>query len=585
MADNVFLILLESSGNQNYIFGTNKLRENIGASEAVYLAGTRLVATALNAVFNVGCPFEPAKIDKWINDQEKNPPIEADTGQGVEVIIATSGKALLLTSDKEKAAKFITEWSRLVRRMMPGVDATGVFSSEFSMKDSNRMAITSAIKEVHKKFEEARTIRTSPEARFQRLPIIAPCDTSSLPAEAIYEWPSGTEHLGSRSTIVKHQYAESAWNRIVDLYKEVEVLGDKLSWDDEPTDPGKVAFPRSYKIFEKNWKPSWTAVLHADGNGLGRIFMNFENYLPDPKGKLPSRHYIDYYRGMSKELNDTTLRAFHEALSDKVFAPSEEKNDKKQYYEVPVLPLILGGDDLSAILLGEHAIHFAKLFLDAFEHHAGKITKEIAKKAHCAGRLSMCAGISIVKPHFPFHVAYNLAESLLKSAKDVKKRIRLEDQDVPFPCSAMDWHIVYDSSVTSLDDIRARLEVDDGEALLFTKPYVTSSKAALYETDPKADTGEDWFNNHSFDMFNEVFTAIDKRGDQDESRVLPNSKSYEMREALFLGREFANKEFNLITQRYRFKYPHDELFVQEDNKKRTHFLDALEALEFYNPPK
>ncbi|WP_315783307.1 MULTISPECIES: hypothetical protein [unclassified Bradyrhizobium] len=41
------LVLIETGGNQDFVFATNKLRQNIGASELIHRIGTTFVLAAV----------------------------------------------------------------------------------------------------------------------------------------------------------------------------------------------------------------------------------------------------------------------------------------------------------------------------------------------------------------------------------------------------------------------------------------------------------------------------------------------------------------------------------------------------------
>lgn len=76
-------------------------------------------------------------------------------------------------------------------------------------------------------------------------------------------------------------------------------------------------------------------------------------------------------------------------------------------------------------------------------------------------RLTVSAGVALVKPHHPFHDAAALAERLCGSAKEA-------------PGSTLDFHVLFDSVGSSLNQVRAPLDVrapDGGRLRLWGGPY------------------------------------------------------------------------------------------------------------------
>ena len=136
---------------------------------------------------------------------------------------------------------------------------------------------------------------------------------------------------------------------------------------------------------------------------------------------------------------------------------------------IPVVPLVLGGDDLTVVCDGRQAMGFTKTFIAAFEREteADSTISAVMKKTPCQGKVTSCAGVAIVKPHFPFHASYALAEELLKSAKKCK------------PNSAIDFHMLYDASGADLERIRRGQTKDGGATLLIARPYVVTPGQGL----------------------------------------------------------------------------------------------------------
>lgn len=573
------LVLIETSGNQNYIFSTNKLKENVGASELTYLAGTRWV---LDAVHQAG---GSARYSLWrtndelrqkLLDERLNPQIAPGSSVKVEVILAASGKAMLLTQDRDTAKRLIQLVTHRAIREAPGLDICGVISEEFDWETGDLGRINC---QVHQQFEAVRSSRPSPSLRFLRLPVIADCATSGFPAARVE--PFGEKQvLRSQASLIKRQSKQAGEERIGDLGKK-----------------GGFNFVGSVRVLdseeESTEKLKWLSVIHADGNGLGEILLNFGQHIQqlEQTDSNSNRNYINYLRKFSLALDICTENAFLKALK---VVPV--RNDGI----LPVVPLVLGGDDLTVICDGQSALQFTRQFLIEFEHqtnlrdetHYDGVIPKIAKEALKVDRLSACAGVAIIKPHFPFSVAYELAEALTKSAKQVKEIVTNSDNR-PYPCSALDFHILYDSSGVDLAQIRQKLVRDQQQTRLYVRPYVVTPEAKLSEA-----RNLDWVKLHHWKKFEKWVRALASK-DEEGKRKLPNSQMHDLRAGLMLGKELADARYRLIRDRYLKQgialldsnEGSHSLFAKETVEGSTEetyitgFWDAIDAVDFLgNPP-
>ena len=570
----VHLVLIETAGNQAYIFGTNRLREQIGASEIIRNVGVDFVLDAVAKVTGRDGPpgfktvqqvLTTAKVSAYLLDTETaNPPIEKQTDEkkAVEILVATSGKALLLVRERGIGEEIVRQVTCRTLTEAPGVAVCGVVSEPFRFGKAE--TLHEAVRTVHRTLETTRALLPAPAARFPLLPVTEVCTTSGLPASE--EGTVGTDtYLMSPPVKAKTCQLKRARKR--------------LSLLESPGNAVPEVSIRDLEAFDADW----LAYIHADGNGLGGIFLGFQK--ARETARRPDLHkarsYIDDYRKLSLHLDHCTIEAVETAMDR--LPPStvtvEENADadtqgdgkkEKKRKSVPLVPVILGGDDLTAVCDGRRAIDFAATFLQAFERLTGApadpfedALPAIAKAVTGGPGLSACAGIAVVKPHFPAHRAYELAEALCRSAKKVKVNVGRF-------CSALDFHVHFDSSGADLDALReyrtTRNENRDPVVVLAGGPFITTPLAVLDGLKQQAANGWPtapdrcrwtinrlWEGDKCRSGLRQAAIALraGEERDDDDRGLLPRTQQHYLREGVFLGPATAEARCDQIRHRYR----------------------------------
>lgn len=196
---------------------------------------------------------------------------------------------------------------------------------------------------------------------------------------------------------------------------------DEFDW---PQDADDVA---RYDLRQRNY----VAYLVADGNGMGSIFSTCDR---------------DQIQKLSKHLTDTVETSLA-APTGQVMGKLPWQHNKDRQTIVPVLPLIIGGDDLFALLPAPYALDFARRFCLAYEQHVGALVKGVLGPD--APRPTVAAAVVICKRKYPYTLAHRRAEALLAHAKRQCKLLAAETGE---RLSAVNFEVILGNRLASEDD-------------------------------------------------------------------------------------------------------------------------------------
>ena len=290
----------------------------------------------------------------------------------------------------------------------------------------------------------------------------------SLPARFKRAWalPARYKQLDDVSGQLKTSMADLYRDptRLEAAFQEAVVVEQEIVLEGEaPEDPQTILETTPPVL-------SSVGVVHIDGNGvgaimrdLGKAFKETNNTLDklakapyprnsNPCGKKPPRvcpnnkkppRFQWFIMEVNYRLDGVVKAAVAAAWRD-----VEDYAHGRQ--APPVVPVLVGGDDLTVYVEGKFAIPFAEAYIRHYEELTEKdeLLKQLAGVAGAneAGPLTASAGVAIVGRNFPFHIAYDLAEELVSRGKKLGKK-----KDT-VPCSTINFHVLRDATVLDPDD-------------------------------------------------------------------------------------------------------------------------------------
>ncbi|MEZ7672027.1 hypothetical protein O3684_01435 [Pauljensenia sp. 20925_1_27] len=472
-----YLVMLQTNSNQPFIFSSPRLREQIGAS------------------------FEITLLSKWVKDKAEEL-LNTKTLPSSFWVSDSSGKVIVRFTEtdgvpKELAKRLIREVTLRALTDAPGLDVTGVFTptapDALEAKDLDKL---------DREFSEYSLSRRPAAARFPQFPFLERADESALPASAALsdealdrirkyashslkvpmlsddggQLPTQTGKDKDRPLSLPSR-VKRAWSRSArrlqireviarqDSTLSDEVVRDRIkNLNEDPFQLERAFQDVSNEVGATNPLPelSSVGVIHIDGNGvgaimrdLGRAFDTVDACLDSLKDAAYKRRdnpcsiHDDRFQWFVMEVNYRLDGVVNQAVAE-AWQAVDNIAGINRLKTLPVVPVLVGGDDVTVYTDGRYAIPFAEAYIRHYERLTGKdeLLKQLAvvAGAETPGPLTASAGVAIVGRNFPFHIAYDLAEELVSRGKKLGKK------PGTVPCSTIDFHVLRDATVLDPDD-------------------------------------------------------------------------------------------------------------------------------------
>ncbi|MCB0257120.1 MAG: hypothetical protein KDI55_25650, partial [Anaerolineae bacterium] len=321
------LTAIDTTHIQSYVFGSNKLKENIGGSELVELATHRWVYEALPPNHNV-VDLSTGQLDA-----------EKMIGQvDAEVVYVGGGNAVILFRTIDLATALTRRLTLRILRDAPGLDILVVHREFDWNSDSLAEVVHSTLNDDLARKKQART----PSLPVLGLGVTASCNSTGLVATEVVD-----KRLASREILAKvsGNIQDSARGRLRGLLPRRITEGGWTTSDD---------FDKLGRI---KGEEGYIAIVHADGNGMGKRVERIARQHGSPE---KNRTYIEKMRALSEAINIASMRTLRRVvnlMADAIVSDAELAAIHRGGF--PLRPIVFGGDDVTFVCNGRYGLPLA----------------------------------------------------------------------------------------------------------------------------------------------------------------------------------------------------------------------------------
>lgn len=359
------LTVLEISKKQQYIFKTNRLRENIGASSIIDYVTETLP-------------------DQYCEDAKGT------------LVNRGGGSSIFYFDDHDQAVSFNMALTKMLLKTYPGLE----FFVGLQNYDPKSDRIMDAMDNLFSRLEQKKSTRMH-YAGITDLGISEKCASTRFPAIGLddYGRPASAEILAKSN----ESHKQSQANRKDFFAMSSEALG-----------------------LARNEK-AYMAITHIDGNRMGKRILEIKQQFSNRYGKeateLVNQAYVEALNKFSKNIERAFKESFQSLVDTLVAQRSylEANGLKLEPDKIPIRKIILAGDDVCYVTDARIAIECARIFiekLETFELEGEKITA-------CAGIAMVKDKFPFYKA---YQLSENLCRNAKNAIKEDKIESRIDWQ-------------------------------------------------------------------------------------------------------------------------------------------------------------